>query len=340
MSISLRNRATSTEETPSASGAGRTQASNVSNLQQSTTPQRGADTFVGRASNESAQRLDRISNPTAQVCRETITDAQLAAQYRETIARGQTPHIAAAPALPQRDGATLMRELGTAAPRFTSAHRAALNAETAPATGAVMPMVLHAVTARLGRHPDSAEMAAVEVIAHGAAELLAHGAAHLVGTALAVGAGSLVGPTMMADALIGSVLHTAYELNNGTLPPSHAVQEMMRSEGPTLLANARAQTEHRLEQQFSSGAEIAARGQMPPANASAAFRKGYEAGIAYRQQHGCEFDSYQQQHRVLADVTRGTNRDASLGVRTLSTAAERPSGIVSQEDLARLVRGE
>lgn len=337
MNVSLRNRP-STDSTATGNVA-QPQPTATPAIQQST-GRRGADVVEGQAPSDAARRFERISSPTVSVCRERLTDAQLASRFREIIARGETPRMTPPPPLPRASGAELAQQLRTARPQLSASYTRALNAEASPGLGVLMPMALHKFAEIFGRHPDPSEMGAVELIAHGAAEAAAHHGVEVAATSLGAAGSALVTPLLLLDSLILSVLQMAYRLNNGTLPPAHTVQHMMREEAPQLLAAAQHRVEQQLERQFASGADAGAHGQPPPANSSPAFRRGYDAGLQYRQAHGCELEEYEQQRRILDAVTRGTSRDPSVGIRALVVGPERPSGIVSEESLANIVRGE
>jgi hypothetical protein len=281
--------------------------------------------------NPQQTRLQQLTQPAALVCDNAPTDAQLAALFREKIAAGHTPAIAPPPPLPRADGAALARELNTPRPALSANYQRAMTAETAPATGFVMPRVIEAIAHRTGQSLTHTQTTLAELAIHAGAELLSH-SLHTVALPLVL-------EGLLADFVIGSVLTTAEHLNDGTLPPSHAVQQLLQREGPQLIARAQAQIEQRLEQQFHSGAQMAAEGQPLSPNATAAFRRGYSAGVTYRQAHGCEYERYTQARRVLEAVTRGTNRDAQMGVTPLSTAQATIPGVVSREALNRLVTG-
>ena len=99
-----------------------------------------------------------------------------------------------------------------------------------------------------------------------------------------------------------------------------------------LLAQLGTQMRRQLEQQFNTGARAAADQQPLPPDASPAYRRGYEEGLRYRAQHGCAYDEHAQGLRVLNQVTRGTERDASQGMRMLSASAERVGAQINLDE--------
>jgi hypothetical protein len=354
MSISLRGRTQHAESPEGPAAAQSSQSAQGARPAQQASAHGEPAVVHGGGPSAAAQRFDRISNNTAPtVCRETVSDSALAAQYRAAIARGETPQIPVAPPLPRRDGATLARELNVPRAQLPAADQRILNADSAPITGYLMPRAIHAFEGIAHVPGGSLGHFGVEVslhaVAEGAAHLLAHTAAAASGAAIAGGAigtagrAALAGSTaasvlnhaMVADMTVGAVIETAIRLNNGTLPTPIEIQRMIREHAPEIIAQSQQRVEQRLEQQFNAGALAAARGEAPASDASPAFSRGYSEGAQYRRQHGCEFDAHTQSLRVLNSVTRGTPRDPSAGVRPLTTERQPTAGVVTQQQMSR-----
>lgn len=357
MSISLRGRTQGTSETTEAGGAQQAhgaERAQGAQAQQAARPQggqRGPDVIPGQGRSEQARRLEQASGRAAQTtCAARPTDSQLAEQYRTMIRAGMTPRIPVAPPLPRGDGAALMRELHVPAPRLPALYQYGLDhhGDThAPGMGAL-------VNAAAGGHASDQTHGMADVVAHGAVELLSHAFAHghgmvptitngaatlsRVGHGAAAaaeagaaegvvtagaGVGIAAGLALTFDATVGRTLNLAYQVHTNTTPTPESIRAFMQEQAPQVLAQLQTQMQRQLEQQFNMGARAAADQQPLPPNASPAVRRGYEEGQRYRAQHGCAYDEHAQALRVLNQVTRGTERDASQGMRMLSTQPER-----------------
>jgi hypothetical protein len=268
------------------------------------------------------------------------------------IRAGMTPQIPVAPPLPHGDGAALMRELHVPAPRLPALYQQALDnhGDThSPIMGAL-------VNAAAGGHASDQTHGIADIVAHGAVELLSHvfGHGHGVIPTTTNGAATLTGVThgaaaegvvtagaaagvaasvlLTLDATVLRTLNLAYQVHTNTTPTPESIRAFMQEQAPQILARLQAQMQRQLEQQFNTGARAAADQQPLPADASPAFRRGYEEGQRYRAQHGCAYDEHAQALRVLNQVTRGTERDPSRGMRMLSTQPERVAAEINLND--------
>ncbi|MDP3275457.1 MAG: hypothetical protein Q8Q09_09705 [Deltaproteobacteria bacterium] len=315
--------------------------------QRATTHAAQPDVFEGHSAPAIGQRVTRPMGDNAAVCAPREPDEAVATRFRAMLASGSTPHIAPAPPLPHRDGATVLRELNAPRATLSAGEQRLASADLAPITGYVMPRLMHALEGAAGVHTSSVAHAGIELALHGLVEGAGHMLQHAGAHALTARGASLWGPVgatlvsyaLLTDALVGSVIETACRLNNGTLPPSHAVQQFIRDHSAEILAQTQSRMEAHAERQFSAGVQAGARGEPLARGSNPAEAAGYRAGIAYRREHGCAFDTSMQQLRVLQDVTRGTDRDARVGVRPLSAQPERPAGVTTEREMRGWLEG-
>jgi hypothetical protein len=331
MSISLRRGAQGTSETQGAESAAPATGAQSTPTQQAVRPrggERGPDVIVGGGRSEQARRLEQASGQSrAATCVTQHSDAQLAAQYRMMINAGVTPRIPEAPMLPRGNGAALMRELNVPAPRLPAAYQYALDHHGdvhSPVMGAI-------VNAFAGGHASDQTHAVADIGTHAVVGAVEYGA-HALHASVAAGAATAASLLLTADATVGRALMLAYQVHNNTTPTPESVRAFLLERAPQVLAQLRTRVEQQLEQQFNTGARAAASQQPLPADASPAFRRGYEEGQRYRAQHGCAFDANAQALRVLNQVTRGTERDASVGVRPLSARPERVAAEINLDE--------
>lgn len=363
MSISLRGRTQGTSETHETGATQGTQQTHGAQAQQSVRPhggQRGPDVIPGQGRSEQARRLEQASGRSAQTtCATRPTDSQLAEQYRTMIRAGMTPRIPVAPPLPRADGAALMRELRIPAPRLPALYQRGLDHHGDTHS----PIMGTLVNAAAGGHASDQAHGIADIVTHGAVELLSHvlghghgviptitnGAATLTrvthGAAAAAeaggaegvvtagaGAGVATGLLLTFDATVLRTLNLAYQVHTNTTPTPESIRAFMQEQAPQVLAQLQAQMQRQLEQQFNTGARAAADQQPLPADASPAFRRGYEEGQRYRAQNGCAYDEHAQALRVLNQVTRGTERDTSRGMRMLSAQPERVAAEINLDE--------
>lgn len=362
MSISLRGRTqgtSETHETVASQGTQRTHGAQAPRSVRTHVAQRGPDVIPSQGRSEQARRLEQASGRSAPTTSATRpTDSQLAEQYRMMLRAGMTPPIPEAPPLPRGDGAALMRELRIPEPRLPPLYQHALDHH-----GETHSPIMGTLVNALARgHASDQTHGIADIAAHGAVEFLSHVFAHGLGvipiitngTAIltpvthgaaaagtggaegvvtaGAGAGIAAGVLLTLDATVLRTLNLAYQVHTNTTPTPESIRAFLLEQAPQVLARLRAEMQRQLEQQFNTGVRAAANQQPLPADASPAFRLGYEQGQRYRAQHGNAYDEHAQALRVLQQVTRGTDRDPSRGIRMLTTQPERVAVEIHLDD--------